>query len=103
MTVAVLEAVLGSSVGASASWMHRDRFAAGLGPLRALPFSPWRGFPEGATFYASDDLLAVSAFNSPTPGDNEFLSVWTAARDPQSLQALDPLIDESWEHDSRRN
>jgi len=59
------------------------------------------GFPERATFYASDDLLAVSADNS-LPGRNDRISVWVAA-DPQALWALDPLIDESWEHDSREN
>jgi hypothetical protein len=101
VTVAILEAVFGSPDGASASWLHRDRLSADLGPLRRLPFAPWRGFPEGATFYASDDLLAVSCLN-PTPESDEYLSVWVGAHDQSALSPLDPVIDESWEYDSRR-
>jgi hypothetical protein len=103
ITVAILEAVLGAPAAASVSSLQRDRFSACLGPLRQLPFSPWRGFPEGTTFYASDDLLAVSAFNGPEPQPDELLSIWVGARDPEALQALDPLIDEIWEYDSRRS
>ena len=103
IAIAILEAVIGSQVGASVSSLQRDQFSTGFGPLRKLPFSPWRGFPEGATFYASDDLLAASAFNGPEARFDELLSVWVAARDPAALEALDSLIDESWEHDSRRN
>jgi hypothetical protein len=102
ITVAILEAVFGSSEGASAAWLHRDRVDSGFGPLRQLPFAPWRGFPEGATFYASDDLLAVSSVNA-TPESNEYLSVWVGARDPAALSALDSFMDESWEYDSRRD
>jgi hypothetical protein len=101
VTVAILEAVFASPEGASAAWLHRDRLSAGLGSLRRLPFAPWRGFPEGATFYASDDLLAVSCVNA-TPESDESLSVWVGARDKAALSALDSIIDESWEHDSRR-
>jgi hypothetical protein len=101
VTVAILEAVFGSPEGASAAWLHRDRLSAGLGSLRRLPFAPWRGFPEGATFYASDDLLAVSCANA-TPESDEYLSVWVGARDKAALSALDSIIDESWEYDSRR-
>jgi hypothetical protein len=83
------------------SWLHRDRLSDGLGPLRRLPFASWRGFPEGATFYASDDLLAVSCLN-PSPESHEYLSVWVGAHDQSALSALDSVMDESWEHDSRR-
>jgi hypothetical protein len=85
----------------SAAGLRRDRLSGGLGPLRRLPFAPWRGFPRGATFYASDDLLAVSCFN-PTPESDEYLSVWVGARDQFALSAVDPFMDESWEYDSRR-
>ena len=101
VTVAILEAVFGSPEGASAAWLHRDRLSADLGSLRRLPFAPWRGFPEGATFYASDDLLAVSGVNATSESD-EYLSVWVGARDKVALSALDPMMDESWEYDSRR-
>ena len=101
VTVAILEAVFGSPAGASAAWLHRDRFSDDLGPLRRLPFAQWRGFPEGATFYASDDLLAVSCVNA-TPQSDEYLSVWVGARDRSALSAVDSIIDDSWEYDSRR-
>jgi hypothetical protein len=99
ITIAILEAVFHSPAGASTAWLHRDRFSEGFGPLRRLPFEPWRGFPEAATFYASDELLAVSAVNS-TPENDEYLSAWIGARDPHSLASLDPLL-ESWDYDSR--
>jgi hypothetical protein len=86
VTVAILEAVFGSPDGASAAWLHRDRLSGDLGPLRRLSFEPWHGFPEGATFYASDDLLAVSCLN-PTPESDEYLSVWVGARDRSALSA----------------
>jgi hypothetical protein len=101
VTVAILEAVFGSPAGASVAWLHRDRLKTDLGSLRRLPFVPWRGFPEGATFYASDDLLAVSCLN-PTTETDEYQSVWVGARDRSALSALDPIIDDSWECDSRR-
>jgi hypothetical protein len=101
VTVAILEAVFGSPDGASVAWLHRDRLSAGLGSLRRLPFAPWRGFPEGATFYASDDLLAVSCVNA-TPESDECVSVWVGARDKAALSAHDSILDESWECDSRR-
>jgi hypothetical protein len=101
VTVAILEAVFGSSEGASVAWLHRDRLGADFGSLQRLPFAPWQGFPEGATFYASDDLLAVSCLN-PTPESDEYLSVWVGARDSAALSALDSIVDESWEYDSRR-
>jgi hypothetical protein len=101
VTVAIMEAVFGSPEGASVAWIHRDRLTPDLGSLRRLPFAPWRGFPEGATFYASDDLLAVSCLN-PTPESNEYLSVWVGARDKSALSALDSIIDQNWEYDSRR-
>jgi hypothetical protein len=101
VTVAILEAVFGSPEGASAAWLHSDRLSVGLGSLERLPFAPWRGFPEGATFYASDDLLAVSCINA-TPDSDDYLSVWVGARDPAALSALDSTMDESWEYDSRR-
>jgi hypothetical protein len=101
VTVAIMEAVFGSPEGASVAWIHRDRLTPDLGSLRRLPFAPWRGFPEGATFYASDDLLAVSCLN-PTPESNEYLSVWVGARDRSALSGLDSIIDENWEYDSRR-
>jgi hypothetical protein len=101
VTIAILEAVFGSPEGASAASLHRDRLSGDLGPLRRLAFAPWRGFPEGATFYASDDLLAVSCPN-PTPESDEYLSVWVAARHQPALSALDSIVDESWEYDSRR-
>jgi hypothetical protein len=75
VTVAILEAVFGSLEGASAAWLHRDRLGTGLGPLRRLRFAPWRGFPERATFYASDNLLAVSCVNA-TPESDDYRSVW---------------------------
>jgi hypothetical protein len=50
---------------------------------------------------ASDDLLAVSCINA-TPDSDDYLSVWVGARDPAALSALDSIIDESWEYDSRR-
>jgi hypothetical protein len=100
VTVAILEAVFGAPEGASAAWIHRGRLSADLGPLRRLPFAPWRGFPEGATFYASDDLLAVSCVNA-TPESDEYLSVWVGARERAALSALDSIIDENWEYDSR--
>jgi hypothetical protein len=102
VTVAILESVFGSPEGASAAWLHRDRLAGGLGPLRRLPFAAWRGFPDGATFYASDELLAVAAINA-TPESDEYLSVWVGARDREALSALDSVIDESWEYDSRES
>jgi hypothetical protein len=102
VTVAILEAVFGSPEGASAAWLHRDRLRTGLGQLRRLPFAPWRGFPEGATFYASDDLLALSCVNA-TPESDEYRSVWIGARDRFALAALDSIMDESWEYDSRRD
>jgi hypothetical protein len=102
VTVAILEAVLGSTEGASAAWLHRDRLGTGLGPLRRLPFAPWRGFPEGATFYASDNLLAVSCVNA-TPESHGYRSVWVGARDRSVLAALDSIIDESWEYDAQRD
>ena len=83
------------------AWLHRDRVDAVLGPLRRLPFAPWRGFPEQATFHAADDLLAVSCLNA-VPDSEEYVSVWVGARHRAALSALDPAIDESWEHDSRR-
>jgi hypothetical protein len=101
VTVAILEAVFGSPDGASAAWLRRDRLSGDLGSLRRLPFAPWCGFPEGATFYASDDLLAVSYLN-PTPESDEYLSVCVGARDQSALSAVDSIIDESWEYDSRR-
>jgi hypothetical protein len=101
VTVAILEAVFGSPEGASVAWLHRNRLSADLGLVRRLPFVPWHGFPEGATFYASDELLAVSCLN-PTPESDEYLSVWVGARDRAALSALDSIIDESWEYDSRR-
>jgi hypothetical protein len=101
VTVAILEAVFGSPEGASAAWLDRDRVSAGLGPLRRLPFSPWRGFPEGATFYATDDLLGVSCVNA-TPESDDYVSVWIGARDKAALSDLDSVIDENWEYDSRR-
>ncbi len=101
VTVAILEAVFGSSDGASVAWLHQNRLRGDLGPLRRLPFAPWRGFPEGATFYASDELVAVSCLN-PTLGSDEYVSVWVGARDYTALSALDSVIDESWEYDSRR-
>jgi hypothetical protein len=100
VTVAILEAVFGSPDGASAAYLHRDRLSADLGSLRRLPFAPWRGFPERATFYASDDLLAVSCVNA-TPKSDEYLSVWVGARDKAALSALDSIMDENWEYDSR--
>jgi hypothetical protein len=100
VTVAILEAVFGAPEGASAAWLHRERLSADLVPLRRLPFAPWRGFPEGATFHASDDLLAVSCLNA-TPESDEYLSVWVGARERAALSALDSLMDESWEYDSR--
>jgi hypothetical protein len=102
VAVAILEAVFGSPEGASAAWLHRDRLGAGLGSLQRLPFAPWRGFPESATFYASDDLLAVSCINA-RPDSDDYLSVWVGARDPDALSALDSIMDESWEYDSRRD
>jgi hypothetical protein len=102
VTVAILEAVFGSPEGSSAAWLHRDRLRTGLGPLRCLPFAPWRGFPEGGTFYASDDLLAVSCVNA-TPESDEYRSVWVGARDRSALAALDSIMGESWEYDSRRD
>jgi hypothetical protein len=102
ITVAILEAVFGSPAGASAAWLHRDRLGPGFGPLQRLPFEPWRGFPEDATFYASDDLLAVSCVNA-TPESDEYVSVWVGARDRAALSALDSITDESWEYDSRRD
>jgi hypothetical protein len=101
VTVAILEAVFGSPDGASAAWLHRDRLSGDLRSLRRLPFAPWRGFPEGATFYASDDLLAVSCLN-PTPESDEYFSVWVGARDQSALSAVDSIMDESWEYDSPR-
>ncbi len=101
VTVAILEAVFGSPEGASAAWLHRDRFSAGLGSLRRLSYAPWRGFPEGTTFYASEDLVAVSCVNA-TPESDDFLSVWVGARDRAALSALDSIMDESWKYDSRR-
>jgi hypothetical protein len=101
VTVAIFEAVFASPEGASAAWLHRDRLSPDLGPLRRLLFAPWRGFPEGATFYASDDLLAVSCVNA-TPESDESLSVWVGARDKAALSALDSIMDESWEYDLRR-
>jgi hypothetical protein len=101
VTVAILEAVFGSPDGASAAWLHRDRLSGDLGPLRRLSFAPWHGVPEGATCYASDDLLAFSCPN-PTPESDEYLSVWVGARDRSALSALDSVMDESWEYDSRR-
>jgi hypothetical protein len=47
------------------------------------------------------NLLAVSCLN-PTPESDEYLSVWVGAHDQSALSALDPVIDESWEYDSRR-
>jgi hypothetical protein len=102
VTVAILEAVFGSPEGASTAWLHRDRLGSGFGPLRRLPFAPWRGFPEDATFYASDDLLAVSCVNA-TPESDEYLSVWVGARDRPALSALDSIMDENWEYDTRRD
>jgi hypothetical protein len=102
VTVAILEAVFGSPEGASAAWLHRDRLGGGLEPLRRLPFAPWRGFPEGATFYASDHLLAVSCVNA-TPESDDYRSVWVGARDRSALSALDSIMDKSWEYDSRRD
>jgi hypothetical protein len=84
VTVAILEAVFGSPDGASAAWLHRDRLGTDLWSLRRLPFAPWRGFPEGATFYASNDLLAVSCVNAMSESD-EYLSVWVGARDKAAL------------------
>ena len=101
ITVAILEAVFGSPEGASAAWLQRDRLGSGFGPLRRLPFAPWRGFPDDATFYASHDLLAVSCVNA-TPESDEYVSVWVGARDRAALSALDSIMDESWEYDSRR-
>jgi hypothetical protein len=101
VTVAIVEAVFGSPEGASAAWLHRDRLSTDLGPLRRLPFAPWRGFPEGATFYASDDLLAFACDNA-TPESDEYLSVWVGACDKAALSALDSMRDESWEYDSLR-
>ena len=67
VTVAILEAVLGSPEGASVAWVHRDRLAPGLGPLQQLPFAPWHGFPEGATFYCLR-RAACSLVPQPDPG-----------------------------------
>ena len=100
VTVAILEAVFGAPEGAAAAWLHRAQLSADPMPLRRLPFAPWRGFPDGATFYASDDLLAVSCLNA-TPESDEYLSVWVGARERFALSALDSIIDESWEYDSR--
>jgi hypothetical protein len=102
ITVLVLEAVLGAPHGASAAWFHADRLRADFEPLQRLPFEPWRGFPAGATFYASSDLLAFSCIN-PTPEGDDFLSVWVGARDASALAALDPIMDENWDYDSRRD
>jgi hypothetical protein len=100
VTVAILEAVFGAPEGASAAWLHRNRLSGDLWPLRRLPFAPWRGFPEGAAFYASDDLLAVACLN-PTPESDECVSIWVGARDQSALSALDSVMDERWEYDSR--
>jgi hypothetical protein len=101
VTVAILEAVFGSPEGASAAWLHRDRLVDDLWPLRRLPFAQWHGFPGGVTFYASDTLLAVSCFN-PMPQSDEYRSVWVGARDRSALSAVDSIMDDSWEYDSRR-
>jgi hypothetical protein len=100
VTVAILEAVFGSPEGASAAWLHRNRLSDDDWTLRRLPFASWRSFPQGATFYASNDLLAVAGLN-PTPDSDEYVSVWVGARDQSALSALDSMMDESWEYDSR--
>jgi hypothetical protein len=99
----VFEAVMGSAHGATVAWLPSGRLPDVVRPLQPLPFGSWRWPDYPTTFYAgSDRQLAVVAPNRTPADPGDDVSVFVAARDAHALAFLDDVVDDAWEHFSRR-
>lgn len=99
----VFEAIMGSTHGASVAWLAPERASEALGPLEPLRLGAWRWPDYPTTFYAGGARQLAVVTPNRVPGDSrESVTVMVAARDSEALAYLDSVVDESWEHFSRR-
>lgn len=100
----VFEAVWGSAHGASVAWLPSSRLPDVVRPLQQLPFGSWRWPDYPTEFYAGRDRqLAVVAPNRVPADPGDDVSVFVAAQDADALAYLDAVVDETWEHFTRRD
>ena len=100
----IFEAIMGAEHGASIAWLPAARLPDVLTQLHPLPCGSWRWPDYPTSFHAGDDrLLAVAAPNRTPADPGDHFSVFIAAHDGAALAFLDDLVDDSWEHFSRRD
>jgi hypothetical protein len=100
----VFEAIMGARHGAGIAWLPSSRLPDVLRPLQPLPHGYWRWPDYPTRFYAGDDVqLAVVTPNRTAADPADHDSVFVAARDAAALTYLDGIVDEGWEHFSRRD
>lgn len=99
----VFEAIMASTHGASVAWLPAERISDALDALEPFPFGSWRWPDYPTRFYAgSDRQLAVVMPNRVPSDPRDDVSVLIAAQDSPALAYLDSIVDESWDHFSRR-
>jgi hypothetical protein len=87
----LFEAILGAPVGASTGSLGAEQVARLCATMTPLPLGAWRwNYPT--RFYARDGALLFVA------GDEEdAITAYVAAREPEALSFMADLIDESWD------